>query len=64
MDMALNWTQFLGRSGLDARMYVNNLLNDHWGQGAIPTYTSPGTATMPVARPRAWGVGMKYAFGP
>jgi iron complex outermembrane receptor protein len=64
VDMALNWTSFLGRAGLDARAYVNNLMNDHWGQGAIPTYTAPGVNSQPVARPRSWGVGMRYAFGP
>jgi iron complex outermembrane receptor protein len=65
VDMSLVWTNFLGRSGLDATATVENLFNtprdfsqfaSHWLSG--------GGSQVTGAPPRMWTVAVKYAFGP
>ena len=64
IDLSVIWTGFLGRPGLDAHAYVNNLTNAHWGPGTVANEDQAALKQIYVAQPRNFGFGLKYAFGP
>ena len=63
-DMSVAWRDFLGRPSLTARAYMTNVFSANMGQGSVPTYSANNSATFTPARPREWGVSLRYAFGP
>ena len=64
LDMSVTWSNFLGRVGLDGHACVNNLTNAHVGLGQVVNQDQNSFKSTPVAQPRTYGVGLKYAFGP
>ena len=64
LDLSVSWTSFLGRKGLDGHAYVNNITNAHVGLGQVVNEDQNSYKSTPVAIPRSWGVGLRYAFGP
>ena len=63
LDMNLNWKDVWGKRGLDARLWVTNLLQEQWGEGSLAAYQALGIYDRSVAKPRAYGITVRYEFG-
>ena len=64
VNVNLNWHEFLGRPGLDARAYVTNLAKNRWYDGGGGSYGSSGIQGLNQAPPREYAFALKYSFGP
>lgn len=62
VDVTLSWNEIMGKTGLDGRFYVTNLLQEKFTEGMEPSYYSFGYVGLSVARPRMFGVTMRYSF--
>lgn len=62
LDMSLDWKDIWGKGGLDGRLYVTNLLENHWSNGSLAIWQLFGLIGYQVAPPRMYGFTMRYAF--
>jgi len=63
VDMNLNWKNVWGKDGVTARLWVTNLLENHWAQGSLAAYQALGIYDPSVAKPRMYGFTLRYDFG-
>lgn len=63
LDMNLEWRDIWGKTGLNGRLWVTNLLENVSSEGSLAAYQSLGIYDRSVARPRMYGLTMRYEFG-
>ncbi|MDB5395344.1 MAG: putative TonB-dependent receptor [Rhodospirillales bacterium] len=63
LDMTLDWKSVMGDHGLDARLFVTNLLENKVAAGVLAAYKVIGILGYQPAQPRMYGVTVRYAFG-
>jgi iron complex outermembrane receptor protein len=63
LDMTLDWKGIWGKTGLDGRLFVTNLLENETAAGVLAAYKVVGILGYQPAQPRMYGVTLRYAFG-
>lgn len=62
LNASLSWRN-IGRSGLDATLFVNNLLNKLYRVSNSNVYNDLLVASSLYGEPRMWGLKLRYSFG-
>jgi iron complex outermembrane receptor protein len=63
VDATLDWKGIWGKTGLDGRLFVTNLLENKVAAGVLAAYKVIGIVGYQPAQPRMYGVTLRYAFG-
>jgi iron complex outermembrane receptor protein len=63
LDMTLDWKSIWGKTGLDGRLFVTNLLENETAAGVLAAYKVVGIVGYQPAQPRMYGVTLRYSFG-
>jgi iron complex outermembrane receptor protein len=62
LNLSLNWNGVMGKHGLDASIFVNNVLQNKDANGGFGAYSSLGVRGYSPAIPRIVGVRLKESF--
>jgi iron complex outermembrane receptor protein len=63
MDMSLDWKDVWGKTGVNARLWANNVLGNHWIPGCLCAWRVIGLVGYQPAAPTMYGVTLRYEFG-
>jgi iron complex outermembrane receptor protein len=63
VDATLDWKSIWGKTGVDGRLFVTNLLENKVAAGVLAAYHVIGILGYQPAQPRMYGVTLRYAFG-